>query len=73
MGTATCGPGILPQYVAKSDIYRFEVSYRPIDLKQRPVFDYAAENAETKELMLANIPEIKRDKDGFVSMAKDCF
>jgi len=71
LGTATCGPGILPQYVAKSGIYRFEVSYRPIDLKQRPVFDYAAEKVETKELMLANIPEIKRNKDGFVSINGD--
>ena len=68
MGTATCGPGILPQYVAKSGIYRFEVSYRPINLRERTVFDFVAEKVETKELMLANAPEIKRNRDGIVSI-----
>ena len=41
LGTATCGPGILPQYVAKAGLYKFSVAFRPIELQKRPVFDYA--------------------------------
>lgn len=67
LGTATCGPGVLPQYVAGSGIYRFGVTYKPVQFQQKEIFEYAAEKYNTEELSLALAPEIVRDENGFVS------
>jgi beta-galactosidase len=50
LGTATCGPGVLPQYLANLEVYNFDVTYRPINLQERTVFEYAAERKEAKKL-----------------------
>ncbi len=71
LGTATCGPGILPQYVATNGIYRFEVTYRPVQFQQKEIFDYAAEKYNSAELQLAQAPGIERDKNGMVSLSGD--
>lgn len=69
LGTATCGPGILPQYVAGTGVYRFDVSYRPVDLKHRTVFDYAGEKYQCQELLLSEVPKVTRNESGIVKIA----
>ncbi|MFV0269935.1 MAG: discoidin domain-containing protein, partial [Draconibacterium sp.] len=71
LGTATCGPGILPQYVATNGIYRFEVTYQPVQFQQKEIFDYAAEKYSSAELQLTQAPEIERDEKGMVSLSGD--
>jgi beta-galactosidase len=68
LGTATCGPGILPQYVAKSGSYRFAVTFRPVELQQQSIFDYAAESYVKKPFIVTDHPVIKRNTDGQVSI-----
>ncbi|WP_289055638.1 glycoside hydrolase family 2 TIM barrel-domain containing protein [Carboxylicivirga marina] len=68
LGTATCGPHILPQYVAKNGIYRFHISYRPINLQKQTVFEYASEKYLAKELLVAEAPVVERDEKGMVSI-----
>lgn len=50
LGTATCGPGVLPQYLAEPEVYQFDVTYRPINLQERTVFEYAAEKRQAEKL-----------------------
>lgn len=69
LGTATCGPGILPQYVAKSGIYRFDVTYRPIQFQKKNIFEYAAEKHNVSELLLAEAPVLNQDDKGFISVS----
>ena len=69
LGTATCGPGILPQYVANSGIYRFEVSYRPVEFQQKNIFAYVTEKYETSELLIAQAPVLRRNDDGKISIS----
>lgn len=68
LGTATCGPGILPQYVPNSGIYRFEITYRPVRFQQQSIFDYVGESYPTSELLVAQAPEISRSAEGKVSI-----
>ena len=68
LGTATCGPGILPQYVANNGIYRFEITYRPVQFQQQSIFEYVAESYQTSELLVAQAPVISRSDEGTVSM-----
>ncbi len=68
LGTATCGPGILPQYVAKSGSYRFSVTFRPIELQQQSIFDYAAESYVEKPFLVSESPTIVRHPNGQVSI-----
>ena len=68
LGTATCGPGVLPQYVVKGDIYRFNVTYRPIEFQQKEIVEYAAEKHNVTGLLLAQAPVIVRNNNGFVSL-----
>ncbi len=68
LGTATCGPGISPQYVANTGIYRFDVTYRPINLQDRTIYDYVAEKHEVIELNVTEPPVVKRSENGTVSI-----
>jgi len=56
LGTATCGPGILPQYVTTSGMYRFDITWRPVDFKEKDVYSYAAEKYATKEFLVPEVP-----------------
>ena len=69
LGTATCGPGILPQYVANSGIYRFDVTYKPVQFQQKTIFDYAAEKYNFNDLLLTEAPTIIRDHNGLVTIS----
>jgi beta-galactosidase len=69
LGTATCGPGILPQYVATSGIYRFDVTYSPVQFQQKSIFEYAAEKYPVTELLLAQSPVLEQNEDGVVSIS----
>ncbi|MCK3684537.1 glycoside hydrolase family 2 TIM barrel-domain containing protein [Maribellus sp. YY47] len=71
LGTATCGPGVLPQYVATNGIYRFEVTYKPVQFQQKEIFDYAAEKYNSVELLLAKAPEMDRNENGMVTLSGD--
>ncbi|MFA9370866.1 MAG: glycoside hydrolase family 2 TIM barrel-domain containing protein [Labilibaculum antarcticum] len=44
LGTATCGPGVLPQYLLTNKNHSFQFSFKPIDLKKQSVFEYASHN-----------------------------
>ncbi|MFV0591344.1 MAG: glycoside hydrolase family 2 TIM barrel-domain containing protein [Draconibacterium sp.] len=71
LGTATCGPGVLPQYVTTNGIYRFEVTYKPVQFQQKEIYDYAAEKYNSTELILAKAPEMSRDENGMVILSGD--
>jgi len=45
LGTATCGPSVLPQYVLNTNTYRFQLELIPVDLKKKTVFMYGAEKS----------------------------
>lgn len=68
LGTATCGPGMLPQYAATSGMYRFAVTYRPVDLRHTSLFDIVAEEIGTQPLLVTEAPEIYRSLDGLVTV-----
>ncbi|MBI9064892.1 MAG: hypothetical protein JEZ14_23095 [Marinilabiliaceae bacterium] len=53
LGTATCGPGVLPEHVLNDRNYSFQVSFKPIDLKQRTIFDYNSEKNNCKSIHLS--------------------
>jgi beta-galactosidase len=71
LGTATCGPGVLPQYVLRDGNYAFSLSYQPIDLKAKPVFDWVGEKVSEQktDLLVAPTVDITRDDNGLVSMS----
>jgi beta-galactosidase len=71
LGTATCGPGILPQYVAHSGIYRFLITYRPVEFQKKNIFDYTSEKHVTSELLISQAPVLKRNDDGTISISGD--
>jgi beta-galactosidase len=68
LGTATCGPGILPQYVATSGVYRFDIAYRPVEFQKKSVFEYVSENYKTHELLRSKSPVMHRSKSGMISI-----
>lgn len=68
LGTATCGPGILEQYVTKHGIYNFAVTFRPIRLAQKSVFQYLSEKHNTEPMATANIPHITVEKGNTISI-----
>ncbi|MCY1723329.1 discoidin domain-containing protein [Prolixibacteraceae bacterium Z1-6] len=69
LGTATCGPGILPQYVAKSGIYRFDVTYTPVQFQQKSIFEYAGEKYPVVELLVAQAPVLQQNENGVISVS----
>ena len=69
LGTATCGPGILPQYVATSGIYRFDVTYCPVQFQQKSIFEYASEKYPVAELLLAKVPVLEQNSNGEISVS----
>lgn len=71
LGTATCGPGVLPQYVVGNGVYRFSVSYQPVHFQQKSVYDYAAQKYPSTELLLAKAPLIERDENSMVSLSAE--
>jgi beta-galactosidase len=71
LGTATCGPGILPQYVANTGNYKFGITYRPVNFQKKPVFDYAAEKHNAAELLAVAIPKVNRSADGMVTISAE--
>jgi len=68
LGTATCGPGILPQYVAHTGKHKFSITYRPVNFQKKSVYDYASEKHNTVGLLAAEMPSVKRTKEGSVSI-----
>ena len=71
LGTATCGPGVLPQYVLSEKSYAFRLMYQPIDLKEKPVYEWVSEKVEDKgvELLVAPKVDINRNDKGIVSLS----
>ena len=69
LGTATCGPGISPQYVANTGVYRFDVTYRPVNFQHKSIFDYAAEKYQVNELYVTEPPVVRRSDSGVVSIS----
>ncbi len=68
LGTATCGPDILEQYVAKYGLYRFTITFTPIHLARKNIFQYLAEKHLTADMATADIPNIKVDKGDRVTI-----
>ncbi|SMO77163.1 beta-galactosidase [Saccharicrinis carchari] len=70
LGTATCGPAVLPEYVLSERDYGFQITLKPIDLKQHTVFEYAAYKSNTEPISLAVAPSVSvfRNSDGMVSL-----
>lgn len=73
LGTATCGPGVLPEYVLNDRNYSFQISFTPVDLKKRTVFDYSSEKKSLKPIHLLVAPMVKasRSKDGMVNLSTE--
>jgi beta-galactosidase len=71
LGTATCGPGVLPQYIVKDGIYRFSITYRPVLFQQKSIFEYAAEKHNLAELLVVQSPVMERNEKGIVSLSGD--
>ncbi|MCL3780568.1 DUF4981 domain-containing protein [Prolixibacteraceae bacterium JC049] len=70
LGTATCGAGVLPQYVLDDKFYEFEVSFQPVDLRMKSCFDYAAIKAQkqTNKVISPSV-KIERDSSGMVELS----
>ncbi len=68
LGTATCGPGIQPPYVAGTGIYSFDMEFRPLDLESKSIFAVAEEQPVTEAFLVANPPEITRDRESIVTI-----
>ncbi|MCL3782020.1 DUF4981 domain-containing protein [Prolixibacteraceae bacterium JC049] len=68
LGTATCGPGVMDQYLAKPGNYRFNVTFRPVELQKRTIYDYAEEVYAAKELLVTAAPKIVRDANDNVTI-----
>ncbi|MBI9061291.1 MAG: DUF4981 domain-containing protein [Marinilabiliaceae bacterium] len=73
LGTATCGPGVLPEYVLNDRDYSFYFSFKPIDLKQRSIFDYTREKTSNDPVQLLMAPKVKaeRSAEGLVTLFTD--
>lgn len=73
LGTATCGPGVLPEYVLSQRDYEFQVTLKPIDLKQHSVFEYAAQESTSAPIRVDVAPSVRvsRSKDGVVTLSTD--
>ncbi|WP_430810733.1 MULTISPECIES: glycoside hydrolase family 2 TIM barrel-domain containing protein [unclassified Carboxylicivirga] len=71
LGTATCGPGVLPDYVVTDNAYRFKMVLKPVDLKQQDIFDEAAATAEKVLPLLRVAPAVKalRSDKGVVTLS----
>ena len=70
LGTATCGPGVLDQYVLSANNYSFQISLTPVDLKRKTVFDYCVEKMSNQDvkLMVAPVVSAQRSDKGLVSL-----
>ncbi len=71
LGTATCGPDILPQYVARSGSYKFNITFRPVNFQKRPIFDFVAEKHTTATLLASSAPVINRTPEGLLTVTGD--
>ncbi|MBI9064118.1 MAG: DUF4981 domain-containing protein, partial [Marinilabiliaceae bacterium] len=49
LGTATCGPGVLSQYVLNDGSYQFQVTFRLIDLRQCSIYDAVEETVNAQK------------------------
>ena len=68
LGTATCGPGIQPRYIAYPGIFRFNIEFSPVDLCSKSIFEMAKDKPETEAFLVANPPVISRNNEGMVSI-----
>lgn len=68
LGTATCGPGVLEEYVLSERNYSFQITLKPIDLKKKSVFQYGSEKTNTGKLMVAPMVSSERSKKGVVTL-----
>jgi beta-galactosidase len=68
LGTATCGPGIATEYVAKTGNYRFSINYRAVELQRKSIYQYISEEHRTKNILVAGTPEIRRSDESMVSI-----
>ena len=52
----------------KGGIYRFDVTYKPVQFQQKNIFEYAAEKYNVAELLLAEAPVLNQDENGAISV-----
>jgi len=73
LGTATCGAGVLPQYLLDKKYYEFNISFQPIDIRNKSVFDYASEKKAIigNKIKLSPSVLIERDDNGLISLSTD--
>lgn len=73
LGTATCGPGVLEQYVLSKKAFRFQMVFKPVDLKEKEVFEFAAQKSDIPmtEISCAPVVDITRDKSGKLTMSTE--
>jgi beta-galactosidase len=73
LGTATCGPGVLPQYVLSEKSYQFQINLSPIDLKLRTAFEYGSEETAFSSSKIAMAPQVNftRLEDGRLELSTE--
>lgn len=71
LGTATCGPGILEQYVTEVKNYRFKVVYTPIDVKNKSIFETIKYKQKIAPIQFSQAPVIKRNKASLLELSSD--